>query len=398
MIVLLLGIAHFCDVPGGGPRMVLDEALELARRGDEVWVLAPGRADQPEHEIRDGIHLLRYVPQKAASWNPRRRFAHQIAVRAVLKKHLPRVDAIHGHAPLPYLAALDLYGDSVHASYDVHSPARMEMAIVWRNAGFLRRVTAPFGLNLINRIERECLRRSRAASAESQYTIDCIRKIHGRRLASSIQLLPGWVDCDRYVPVNDRRQAKRQLGWPADEPVLFTLRRLAPRMGLDRLLQACRMLMTERLPFHLIIGGSGPLRRSLEEQTRNLGLSDRVTFLGRIGDDQLPLAYAACDAFVLPTAELECFGLIAIEALSAGRPVLATPVGAIPEILQKVEPSWLSRTAAIEDIAALLRDFLTGSLPEHSPDALHSFMRGRYSRDLSVPKFLKATLEHSGGL
>jgi glycosyltransferase involved in cell wall biosynthesis len=48
-----------------------------------------------------------------------------------------------------------------------------------------------------------------------------------------------------------------------------------------------------------------------------------VTFLGRVEDRLLPLAYAACDAFVLPTRALECFGLIALEALSAGRPVLS---------------------------------------------------------------------------
>jgi len=121
-----------------------------------------------------------------------------------------------------------------------------------------------------------------------------------------------------------------------------------------------------------------------------------VTFLGRIDDEQLPLAYAACDAFVLPTAELECFGLIAVEALSAGRPVLATPVGAIPEVIEKFEPSWLSRTAAIEDIASLLRNFLTGHLPHHSPAHLHDLARRHFDRDPSVARFVEATIRSNG--
>ena len=92
----------------------------------------------------------------------------------------------------------------------------------------------------------------------------------------------------------------------------------------------------------------------------------------------MPLVYAACDAFVLPTSDLECFGLIALEALSAGRPVLATPVGAIPEIVRKFEPAWLARSAATEGIADLLRQYLTGKLPQHAPKQLHELVGRDY--------------------
>jgi glycosyltransferase involved in cell wall biosynthesis len=396
MRVLILSIAHFADTPGGGPRLVQDEARELDRRGDEVWVLAPGTAAQPEHEQREGIHLLRYVPAPVAPWNPARSSGHQRAVRALLARHLPRVDAVHGHAPLPYLAALDFYGDSVHFCYDIHSPARMEMEVIWRHSGLRKKLTAPLGLAMINRMERECIRRSDAVSAESQFTIDCIRKIHGPALAAKVQLLPGWVDSTRYTPVEDRERAKAQLGWPAGVPILFTLRRLAPRMGLDRLLDAVHRLQGEGATFHLLIGGSGPLRASLEKQSQRLGLTATVTFLGRIADEQLPLAYAACDAFVLPTADLECFGLIAVEALSAGRPVLATPVGAIPEILRHFDPAWLARSASAEDIAGLLRGYLAGRLPAHNPAELHELARHHYSRDILVPAYIDAMIGGNG--
>lgn len=375
---------------------MLDEASALRRRGDEVWVLATGRSSQPEYELKDGIHLLRYIPEKVAPWNPARSSAHQKAARPVLMRNLPQVDVIHGHAPLPYLAALDVYGDRVHSCYDIHSPARMEMAIVWRHSGILQRITAPAGLAMINHLERECLRRSRAISAESRYTIGCIDQLHGSELARNVQVFPGWVDTARYTPVEDLRQAKAQLGWPRDIPVFFTLRRLAPRMGLDRLLTAAHRLHREGIEFHLAIGGSGPMRTSLELQATNLGLGDVVTFMGRIEDEVLPLAYAACDAFVLPTAELECFGLIAIEALSAGRPVLATPVGSIPEILEKFEPCWLARSAEASEIADLLRRFLAGKLPEHSPAQLHELAQRHYSRELLVPLYIEAMIGSNG--
>lgn len=390
MRVLLLSIAHFCDVQGGCQRIVQDEADELNRRGMDVWVLAPGAAGRPEHEVRDGINLLRYLPARAAAWSPARQSAHQNAARAVLATHLPRVDAIHGHALLTYRAALDFYGPSVHSCYTIHSPAKLEMAIVWRSAGLLRRIAAPAGLALLHRLEHECLTRSRVATALSQFTIDCIAKIHNEEIASAIRLLPGWADTNRFVPIAHRDPAKLELGWPTAVPVLFTLRRLAPRMGLDRLLDACSQLRAQGFKFHLVIGGGGPLRQKLQQQAEAQGLSSMVKFMGRIDDEKLPLAYGACDAFVLPTAELECFGIIALEALAAGRPVLATPVGAIPEIVSRFEPAWLASSASAADIARLLSAYLSGKAPEHKPSELHEQTAREFGRNRRLPAFVES--------
>ena len=112
--------------------------------------------------------------------------------------------------------------------------------------------------------------------------------------------------------------------------------------------------------------------------------------MGRIDDDLLPMAYGACDAFVLPTAELECFGLIALEALAAGRPVLATPVGAIPEILSRFEPAWLATSANSADLASLLIGHLRGMTPQHSPQQLHEQASREFGRTKLMPRFVEA--------
>ena len=159
MKVLITTIGHYNDRPSGSAKIAFDEAVELRRRGVEVWVLAHGESSLPEYEQKGGINLLRYTPEKVAPWNPARRFAHQKAAADVLARHLPQVDTIHGHIQLAYLAALNFYGDKVHSCYTIHSPARMEMAIAWRNSSFLRRLAAPIGLQIINRMEEECLSR-----------------------------------------------------------------------------------------------------------------------------------------------------------------------------------------------------------------------------------------------
>ena len=101
--------------------------------------------------------------------------------------------------------------------------------------------------------------------------------------------------------------------------------------------------------------------------------------LGLVSDDVLPIMYGAADAFVLPTAALEGFGLIAVEALACGTPVLATPVGAIPELLSDVEPAWLAADATGEAIASLVGRFFSGGLPRHDPLELRRFVEKRYS-------------------
>jgi glycosyltransferase involved in cell wall biosynthesis len=392
MKILLATIGHYIDGPGGSPKVALDEANALVRHGHEVWMLAQGDGSKPEYELAEGIHYLRYVPSRVQPWNPARASNHQAAAASLLSRYLPHIDAIHGHVPLTALAAMDFYGDSVPASYTIHSPVKMEMAIVWKNSNFMRRFLSSAGLGVINRFEAECLKRAKAITALSRYTIDCIGTIHGRALSEKIQLIPGWADTNRFALAADSDRAKCELGWPNDRPTLFTLRRLVARMGLDRLLEACYLLSKQHLEFRLVIGGDGPLRKTLEQQSRALSLGGTVSFLGRLPDETLPVAYAACDAFVLPTAELECFGLIALEALSVGRPVLATPIGAIPEVVGEVEPSWLSKSASAHDIADLISRFLRGELKRHPAIELHNHVVQNYSFERVIEQFIDLTV------
>ena len=131
-------------------------------------------------------------------------------------------------------------------------------------------------------------------------------------------------------------------------------------MGLDNLLGAMAVLKVRRPSALLLIGGAGSLRGALEAQSQALGLSEHVKFLGFVPDAELPRYYQAADVFVLPTRELEGFGLVTVEALACGTPVLGTPVGATPEILRALCPTLVFRgpTAALmaEDLEHFLGD------------------------------------------
>ena len=108
-----------------------------------------------------------------------------------------------------------------------------------------------------------------------------------------------------------------------NEPIVLFVGRLVPYKGVDVLLEALTGLNAVAL-----IVGDGPLRAELEAHARQLGISSRVRFLGSVADDELAALYRACHVFVLPSVtRQEAFGVVQLEAMAAGKPVVSTDLG-----------------------------------------------------------------------
>ena len=109
-----------------------------------------------------------------------------------------------------------------------------------------------------------------------------------------------------------------------NKKIVFSLGRLVPYKGYTYLIDAAKFLPEEYI---ILIGGTGPLRESLEAQIKENGLEERVKLLGRVPDADLPSLYGASSVFVLSSVmKTEAFGIVQIEAMSAGVPVIATKI------------------------------------------------------------------------
>jgi glycosyltransferase involved in cell wall biosynthesis len=156
-------------------------------------------------------------------------------------------------------------------------------------------------------------------------------------------------------------------------------------------------MLRRRIPdFLLLIGGAGSLRAHFERLAASLDLQPHVRFLGFIPEADLPRYYQAADAFVLPTRELEGFGLVTVEALACGTPVLGTAVGATPEILRPLNPLLLFRDQTPEAMAEHLGRLLETHLHEreairHLRWACRRHVEEHYNWDASVHR-LELTL------
>jgi glycosyltransferase involved in cell wall biosynthesis len=208
-------------------------------------------------------------------------------------------------------------------------------------------------------LERACVRRAALVHVLSDFSARQLRALYGVS-ASRVVRIPGGVDLARFRPPEDRAAARAALGLRPRAPLLFTARNLEARMGLDRLLEAMARLRYFHPQAHLVVAGAGSRGDELRRQAAALGIADLVDFVGFVDDGRLAAYYQAADAFVLPTRELEGFGLVTVEALACGTPVLGTPVGATPEILEPLDPALLFRDASVAAIADGIDRFLRG--------------------------------------
>jgi len=193
----------------------------------------------------------------------------------------------------------------------------------------------------------------------SEYTREKLESIY-RMPTSKVCVIPGGVDLERFRPSTNKARIRTRLDLPEEKYILFTVRNLVPRMGLENLISAFKIVLSKHSDLYLVIGGQGPLGPSLKEQAKRHGIDSYVRSVGFIPDEELPCYYQMADLFILPTRELEGFGLVTVEALASGLPVLGTPVGGTTEILAKLGPDYLFNDLTTESIAAGILKALDG--------------------------------------
>jgi glycosyltransferase involved in cell wall biosynthesis len=387
---ILVGANNFLgDRWGGGTRVAWDACRYLVSHGHEVALLCEGVENKPECERVDDVLILRYRVSKY-DFNFLNR--HQIAGYKVLRRQLSdwTPDLLWGHMPFQAVSMIKAFPE-VKVTYTVHSPIALEILESKPKFGGLLNLKSQAG----GRIERWCCERAVIITVLSRYTQSELIKLHGPGLADRIRITPGWTDVKKFRPASSRQTAKRELAWPEDRHVLFSLRRLVHRMGLDRLIAAAALVRQQGFSFQVYIGGTGPLRETLQQQIEDLQLSDCVQLVGAVSEGQLSLMYGAADAFVIPTTALECFGLIAVEAMSAGTPVLSTPVGALPEIIGRIEPGWLAQDNSAQSISDLICNFLRGDLPIHDAAEIRQFVESNYSQENALEKYVRTAIGES---
>lgn len=173
-------------------------------------------------------------------------------------------------------------------------------------------------------------------------------------------------------------QAREKLGWQKDRRIILCVRRLVQRMGLENLISAIALVRNQHPDVLLLIAGKGAISEALRSQIKELQLEDHVQLLGFVPDQDLAIAYRAAELSIVPTISLEGFGLIVIESLAAGTPVLGTPIGGIPEILQPLASDLILEGSTIQQLAQGIIESLSGQRKMPTAEACQAYVRQNY--------------------
>ncbi len=388
MNILFIVDALFKDCPGGSRLVAEKLAQHLVQQGNKVTILTPtSDKSKPRQEKMQGINIVRYYFNRG--WGKKWLslvFQGRDAFLKLIKEE--RFDLLHLHFAYtsvgPLLSSLARELPSIRTFHGPWAEEALSAELERKNkkegkANVLEKIKSSFLYFLRSKVERFSLHRSQLIIVLSEYSYNKLIREYSIS-PDKIRVIPGGVDTEKFQPSSDKSKIRKQLSLPQNTHIFLTVRRLVPRMGIENLILAAKRVTRTNKNVLFLIGGTGWLALSLEALIKDCGISDKVKLLGFVSEEKLPLYYQAADAFILPTVALEGFGLVTIEALSSGLPVLGTPVGATPEILSKIDNGLLFAGTTPSDLAKGIIDFLKeDGTAKYPPRKLHSFVKANFT-------------------
>ncbi|MBL9094060.1 MAG: glycosyltransferase [Planctomycetaceae bacterium] len=263
-----------------------------------------GRATPATEELDAGIRVIRVARRFALSkWDCSPGLARRL--RRLSSEPAP-VDVFHLHTPNPTMTLAMLAAGTKQPLVVTHHSDVVKQAVTGR---------------MLEWLERRLMKRAAAILATSPNYIGGSRVLQAA--GSKAEVLPLGISLPALTNPSPAAVAARdRLRSQYPGPLWLSVGRLVYYKGIDIALDAL-----QHVPGRLLIIGEGPLREELQLRAKALGVADRVVWLGRVDDDDLVGAYYAATAFWFPSvARSEAFGLVQVEAMATGCPVINTDI------------------------------------------------------------------------
>jgi glycosyltransferase involved in cell wall biosynthesis len=302
--------SYFDPHIGGVETHVRELARALVDRGVDVTVVC---ADTEGAGARDRMHdfdVVRVPPRSVLLKTP-----SMPAVADTLQRG--KFDLIHSHTPPPVAAwraskaarrARVPHVLTFHCDPEIPLPLGGLLSDAWR---------LTYG--------RATLRRTDRIISTTQSYASTSRTIWNYQTT----VIPNGVDTGRFRPLEVEDDLPDLPGKEGFR--VLTVGRIVQHKGLEQLIEAMALLPA---PAHLLIAGDGELRGAVEGRASASAARDRISFLGKVPEAELPALYRACDVFALPSvSRLEAFGIVALEAMASGLPVVASDMPGVREIV-----------------------------------------------------------------
>jgi glycosyltransferase involved in cell wall biosynthesis len=397
MKILFLTDVFYPDTIGGAGRVAYHLSLELTQKGHEVHIVTrniDGKFVQNQ-QLNPSLFIHRFLsPQKGSIYLLLSEINNSLStVRKLYNEIEFDIGCVHQS-----MAAI---GPSFSARfkntpfvYYYHSPWHEEYLVKKREAGGGRTGKDRLIAYLMHWIEGRILLKASNVIVLSRYMRENVSELYNYP-SDKINIIPGGVSLDHFrLPDKNKTDVRHSINFPIDKTIFLTVRNLVPRMGLENLIMAFGQSEPLKKTGILLIGGYGFLENQLKALVDKLGITNNILFLGHIPDEDLPGIYQAADYFVLPTEKLEGFGLVILEAMACGTPVIGTPVGAIPELISLFDERLIFKGTDWKSIKEKLEDIIENPDGyQYEPEACRKFVVDNYSWKKMADDFEKIALE-----
>ena len=377
--------------------MIYHLGLELSGKGHEVHIITRNTDGKlPSHQqLNTNLFVHRFFsPQKTSLGL----FFSEIKNSYFMAKQIARAiefDIICIHQSLVAIGPL-LSGcfKNIPVVYYYHSPWHEEFLVKKQKSKAKAGKTEKAIAHIMRWMEKRILLKADEVIVLSQYMLKKVSGIHnypGKKIVE----IPGGVDLNRFhLPDGGKAKAKRTNKLPQDKTIFLTVRNLVPRMGLENLIQAFNQSEILRQKGLLLIGGKGFLEKRLRTTVDHFKLHESIRFLGHVPEKDLPGVYQAADFFILPTRKLEGFGLVILEAMASGTPVLGTPIGAIPEVIGIFDKRLIFSGAGWKNIKQKMEEIIEKP-DEYSflPQSCRKFVQKNFSWQRVAEAFEKRAVK-----
>lgn len=341
---------------GGAVGPMTQRFVEALKEAGHDATLITGIASDP---LPDHLHCIGWqYPQRPKSALDALRFARELKQRsgAAFRQWMDtgRCDAWMAMVIPSAHGAISVGAGHIPLLYVCNSPWALEWQAAWRSthAG----ADAPAWRSWLactprRRMEWAVTRHARALVSLNRIQSQWFVQEHAGLADTPRFEIPASVVCDDFRPMDasERADLRTRYQIPDDHVLLLCSRRLVPRTGVDMLIEACLGLTSTK--WTLIVTGDGDQRPQLEARANG---HPAIRFTGIIPFAELRAMNAAADFSMLPTRELEGFGLSAAEAFASGTPVLATPCGALPRVVGNMDPRLVAGEISVAGIRAHL--------------------------------------------
>jgi len=322
---------------GGVESHVHSISTELARRGHEVEVLTSRQGKEvPEKETMDGFKVTRLKPFATLLRTP-------IVTRTKGALREMNADIFHAHSPPPL---------SAYYTSKVAAEKRAPFVLTYHCD---IEIPGVFGLVIEEIYRRSLGTRTMRRANRIIVTTETYAATSRAIWKYSPVVIPNPVDYEFFRPDIDGSEVRSDLGLKKGQQIVLWVGRVVPHKGIENLVEASKYVENARF----IIGGWGPHLPAIRRLAKSFDVEDRVIFSGRLARSELPRYYAACDVFVLPSvSRLEAFGIVALEAMSSGKPVVVTDMPGVREVVSDGVEGLLCEPLNAEDLAEKINRLL----------------------------------------